>query len=204
MYRLLNSQIARQCDQNGNFLPPDTPPLPRTATPLGDWSPFNSEIQFELADLLYRRAELSTTNVEDLLELWARSLSVSGTPAPFRSCREMHTFIDSSMLGDSPWQCLVSSPDGVDEHAPGWKRMSYEVWYRNPDAVVSAMLDNPDFDGRFDLRPYIDLGADGRRRWSNVMSGNIAWRHCVSCVIPISWWGQVGICIDVSTFRMRL
>jgi Plavaka transposase len=191
MYRLLNSQIARQCDQNGNFLPPDTPPLPRTAAPLGDWSPFNSEVQFELADLLYRRAELSTTNVEDLLELWARSLSVSGTPAPFRSCREMHTFIDSSMLGDSPWQCLVSSPDGVDEHAPGWKRMSYEVWYRNPDAVVSAMLDNPDFDGRFDLRPYIDLGADGRRRWSNVMSGNIAWRHCVSWVIPISWWAYV-------------
>lgn len=90
--------------------------------------------------------------------------------APFRSCREMHTFIDSSMLGNSPWQCLVSSPDGVDEHPPGWKRMSYEVWYRNPNAVVSAMLDNPDFDGQFDLHPHIDLSADGRCRWNNVMS----------------------------------
>jgi Plavaka transposase len=187
MYRPLNlRRVARPCDQDGNFLPPDTPPPPRTAAQYGDWSPFNSEVQFELADLLYRRAELSTTNVEDLLELWGRSLSVSGARAPFRSCREMHAFIDSSMLGDSPWQCLTRVPDVVDERAPSWKRMSYEVWYRNPDAVVSAMLDNPDFNGQFDLRPYIDLSADGRRRWSNVMSGNIAWRHCVCWAISIS------------------
>jgi len=192
MYGSLNRQleVARPCDQAGNFLPPGTPPVPRTTAQHGDWSPFNNEVQFELADLLYRRAELSTTNVEDLLELWARSLSVSGTgtPAPFKSCREMHKTIDSSMLGDSPWECLVSGPpDGVDDHAPEWKRMSYEVWYRNPDAVVSSMLDNPDFEEQFDLRPYIDLDADGRRRWSNVMSGNIAWRRSVSRAITISW-----------------
>lgn len=152
----------------------------------GDWSPFNSKVQFELVNLLYHHAELSTTNVEDLLKLWARSLSLSGTPAPFRSYQEMHMFIDSSMLGNFPWRCLVSSPDGVDEHVPGWKQMSYEVWYHNPNAVVSTMLDNPDFDGQFNLCPYIDLDADGRLRWSNVISGNTAWRHCVSWVISIS------------------
>ena len=146
-----------------------------------DWSPFSSKVQFELADLLYHHAKLSATNVKDLLELWARSLSVTGTPAPFRSCWEMYAFIDSSMLGDTPWQCLVSRPpDGIDEHIPIWKRTSYEVWYCNPNAIISAMLDNPNFDGQFDLRPYIDLNADGRHCWSNFMSGNIAWRHCVS------------------------
>lgn len=99
----------------------------------------------------------------------------------------MHATIDSSMLGDSPWQCLVvGHPDGVDQHAPEWKRRSYEVWYRNPDAVVSAMLDNPDFNGQFELRPYIDLNADGSRCWGNVMSGNIAWRHSVSLAISMS------------------
>jgi len=76
----------------------------------------------------------------------------------------MQAFIDSSMLGNSPWQCLSRLPDGIDEHAPGWKRATYEVWYRNPNAVVSAMLDNPDFNGQFDLCPYINLCADGRRR----------------------------------------
>ena len=83
-----------------------------------DWSPFDSEVQFELADLLYHCAKLSITNVEDLLELWARSLSLSGAPAPFRSCWEMHAVIDSLMLGDIPWECLSRLPDGIDEHAP--------------------------------------------------------------------------------------
>ena len=68
------------------------------------------------------------------------------------------------MLGDIPWECLLRLPDGIDEHAPDWRRMSFEVWYRNPDAVISAMLGNPNFNGQFDLRPYIDLSADGRRR----------------------------------------
>jgi hypothetical protein len=59
-------------------------------------------------------------------------------------------------------------------------RMTYEVWYRNPDAVVLTMLGNPDFDRQFDLRPYVDLNADGIRRWNNIMSGNVAWRKSVS------------------------
>lgn len=152
--------------------------------PQGDWSPFDSEVQFSLADLLYRRAELSTTNIDTLLELWARSLADFDVSAPFRSYQEMLSMIDLSMHGDVPWQCLVTGvSEDIDEHAPSWMQTSYEVWYRDPNAVVSMMLDNPDFEGQFDLCPYIDIDTDGNRRWSNVMSGNIAWRRCVSHVI---------------------
>lgn len=141
-------------------------------------------MQFTLADLLYRRAELSTTNINTLLELWARSLADFDASAPFRSYQEMHSIIDASMLGNVPWQCLVTEvSEDVDEHAPSWMQTSYEVWYRDPDAVVTMMLNNPDFEGQFDLCPYVDIGADGRRRWSDFMSGNIAWRRCVSHVI---------------------
>jgi hypothetical protein len=105
-------------------------------------------------------------------------------PAPFQSYQDMHTIIDSSKLGDVPWECLVTGfSEDVDEHAPAWMQRSYEVWYRDPEKVVSTMLDNPDFKEQFDLRPYIDLDAAGMRRWSNVMSGNAAWRHCVSHAI---------------------
>ena len=52
--------------------------------------------------------------------------------------------------------------------------MSYEVWYHNLNAVVSAMLDNSDFNEQFDLYPYIDLSANERHHWSNVMLENIA------------------------------
>jgi hypothetical protein len=60
----------------------------------------------------------------------------------------------------------------------------YEVWYQDPEAVASSMLSNPDFDGQFDLCPYIDLDAHGKHRWNNVMSGNMVWRRSVSILVP--------------------
>ena len=93
----------------------------------------------------------------------------------------MHLIIDSSILSNVPWQCMVTAvSEDVDEHAPSWMQTNYEVWYHDPDTVVSIMLDNPDFEGQFNLRPYINISADGKRQWNNVMSGNIAWRRCVS------------------------
>jgi len=120
-------------------------------------------------------------NIDTLLELWASSLNGLDASSPFRSHQEMHSIIDSSILGDIPWQCMVTAvSEDVDEHAPSWMQTNYEVWYRNPDTVVSTMLDNPNFEGQFNLRPYINISADGKCQWNNVMSGNIAWRHCVS------------------------
>ena len=60
---------------------------------------------------------------------------------------------------------------------------TYKVWYRNPDAVISVMLGNPDFNGQFDLHPYVNLNPDGTCQWNNVMSGNLAWRNSVCSVL---------------------
>ncbi|KAI9429507.1 hypothetical protein H4582DRAFT_2114355 [Lactarius indigo] len=170
---------ALPCDKDGNFLPPGAPPQPREGAPEGDWSPFKNEVQFQLADLVYCRAKLSATNINSLLHLWAQSMSQFDAPAPFESHEDLYALIDSSALGDVPWQCLLTTaPEGVDEGTPSWMRKTYEVWYRNPDTVLSAMLSNSEFRGQFDLQLYINLNANGTRRWSDVMSGNIAWRHC--------------------------
>jgi Plavaka transposase len=161
-------------------LPLGTLPPPRATAARGDWTPFKTEFQFRLADLLYRRAEVSASNIDTLLEIWAESVAEFGASAPFSSHVEMHAIIDSSKVADAPWQCFETGfADPVDESAPAWMHTTYEVWYRDPETVVSGMLANPDFDGQFDLRPYIDLDAKGSRRWSNIMSGNIAWRHSV-------------------------
>jgi len=115
-----------------------------------------------------------------LLELWAESVEELGASAPFHNHEELYSVIDSSPLGDVPWQCMETLlPDNGDQ-APRWRHKTYEIWFRNPDIVVSNMLSNTDFDGQFDMSPYIDLDADGNCRWSNVMSANIAWRRCVS------------------------
>jgi len=181
----MNCLLALPCDLEGNFLPPGTPPPPRARPEPGDWSPFKSEAQFEIADIFYRRAEISASNVDEILEVWERSLG--DDHAPFKNHEEMHATIDASKLGDVPWQCMVTGiPEDIDERTP-WMQTSYEIWYHDPDAVISNMLDNLDFDKQFDLGAYIDLGADGKRQWSNIMSGNIAWHRSVSRLISLSF-----------------
>jgi len=177
----LNRLLAIPCDLHGDPLPPDAPPPPRETPQPGDWTPFDSKVQFELADLLYRRAEVSASNIDALLEIWAQSVHDFDASPPFKNHVDMHATIDSSVLGDVPWQCMVTQvPDDVNERTPIWMRNSYEVWYCDPEIVVSNMLSNPDFNGQFDLCPYVDLDAKGKRQWSNVMSRNIAWRRSVS------------------------
>jgi hypothetical protein len=185
-HSLLTQPAALPCDANGDFLPPGAPPPPQETAQQGDWSPFDSEIQFKVADLLYRSVEMSAASLDTLFELWDMSMSCFDACGPFRSHQEMHDILDSSVLGDIPWQCVVTGiADSVTEHSPTWMQKRYEVWYRDPEAVISTMLANQDFNGQFDLCPYIDLDASGRRRWNNVMSGNIAWRRCVSAMFRI-------------------
>jgi hypothetical protein len=178
---LLNQCVALPCDQDGSFLPAGAPPDPRQTTPQGDWTPFNNEIEFKVADLLYHRSQLSATIIDALMDLWVESLAEYDAPALFNSHEELYDAIDSCVLSDIPWQCLVTAvPEDVNEHSPPWLQKGYEVWYRDPNAVVTSMLENPEFNGQFDLRPYIDLDASGKRQWNNLMSGNIPWRRCVS------------------------
>lgn len=202
-YYVLNNPIALPCDSEGNFLPLGTPPPPQAMALQGDWTPFDSEVQFTLAKLLYRRAEVSAANIDTLLDIWARSSAEANKPAPFETHEHMHATIDASLLGDVPWQCLVTGFSGdVDSRSPEWMRTSYEVWYRDPDTVITNMLANPDFAGQFDLRPYIDLNANGQRRWSSVMSGNIAWRHSVSVQRSPPWSPLLHVLIDTPAHRM--
>ena len=162
----LNKNSALPCNQDGDFLPPGMLPTPRETPLQGDWMPFSSEVPFKVADLLYCHAKLSALNIDTLLDLWAQSFEEfdGDQCAPFVNHKDLYTTIDSSTLGDVPWQCLVTGVSGnTDEHSPSWMRTHYKVWYRDPGAVVSAMLSNPDFKGQFDLCPYVDLDAHGKR-----------------------------------------
>ncbi|KAF7290240.1 C2H2-type domain-containing protein [Mycena indigotica] len=60
---------------------------------------------------------------------------------------------------------------------PNGLGVPYEIWYRDPEVVIKNLLDNPDFDGLFDYRPYVEINPENKRRWSDFMSGNFAWSH---------------------------
>lgn len=167
---------------NGNYLPPNTPPPPRAPAPPDDWAPFDSPQQFELADLLFRKVQMSATNIDELLSIWGLSsgdVDSLNTP-PFGTHKHLYDAVDSGTLGSAPWQCLEAGFEGdVPQNAPAWRKKKYEVWYRDPDTILRNMLDNPDFDGQFDYAPYVELDKNCNRRWSNFMSGNYAWKQAV-------------------------
>ncbi|KAJ6467182.1 hypothetical protein C8R47DRAFT_990496 [Mycena vitilis] len=168
---------GRPCDENGNFLPEGAPPPPRTTAAPDDWAPYEDSVQFNIADFLFRKVQMSAKNIDYLLEQWALSLAKHEDLGPFQNYQHLYETIDATKVGDAPWQCLKTEPLAVGEDAPAWARQSYEVWYRDPNVVVANMLDNPDFDGAFDTTPYVHVDANGKRRWHDFMSANFAWKH---------------------------
>lgn len=121
---------------------------------------------------------MSAGNINELMELWALDKAKQDELGPFASYDHMYACIDATQLGDAPWKCLTVGYAGdIGPEDPSWKSAEYEVWYRDPEVIMSQMLDNPDFDGQYDYVPYIDLDKTGKRRWSNFLSGNFSWRH---------------------------
>ncbi|KAJ6574091.1 hypothetical protein B0H19DRAFT_1341063 [Mycena capillaripes] len=162
---------ARPCDENREFLPDGAPPPPRTAAAMDDWTPYDDQVQFELADFLFRKVQMSSKNIDQLLEMWALSMMKHEDLGPFQDYKHIYDTIDAT-------SCFQKEPFNPAPDAPAWARQQYEIWYRDPDVVIANMLDNPDFDGAFDTTPYVHLDAQGRRHWSDFMSANFAWCHC--------------------------
>ena len=104
-------------------------------------------------------------------------LSPTNTPGPMKDHKELHALIDSSALGNVPWQCMETFFDKDD--ASPWKQKAYEVWYCNPDIVVSNMLANPNFNGQFDVHPILilmDTKCDaGAMLCLGILLGNTLW-----------------------------
>lgn len=147
------------------------------------WEPFNDEIQFRLANLLFKRAEMSQPDIDELMDLWFLDVRrrFNGDSAPFAKHTDFLQTIDKIKVGSAPWQCFETAvEENLPSNAPEWQKTSYQVWYRDPDTVITNMLSNPDFSNDFDVAPYVHIDKDEKRRWSNVMSGNLSYRHAVS------------------------
>ena len=68
---------GRPCDAQGAFLPEGAPsPIQEKAA--NDWLPFESRMEFELADFLYTRSQMPGTQIDILLDIWATSLIEAG------------------------------------------------------------------------------------------------------------------------------
>ena len=68
-----------------------------------DWSPYESHIQFELADFLYRHNQMLQGNTDILLNIINAMLASHGNHVPFENHSDMHSTINATTLGEAPW-----------------------------------------------------------------------------------------------------
>ncbi|KZP25932.1 hypothetical protein FIBSPDRAFT_732975 [Athelia psychrophila] len=183
--KLTDISSATPCNSKGEYIPRDSPPPPYqsgtgTNPDPQDWTPFDNRLQFETADFLFTRNQMSAGNIEILLALWAASLAPHGDTPPFNTSKQMNDTIDSSTLGHIPWENFSLRYTGVKPDQgppPSWMQQEYEVWYRDPRELVKNMVANPDFNGEFDYTPFHEYDADGNHRFQDFMSGDWAWKQ---------------------------
>ncbi len=175
------------CDENGHDLPDGTPPPP-PPPPIdapNAWAPFADQVGFHMANVLFKRMEASKEDIDKIMECWSLSLLGTDRTGPFADHDHLFASIDAIPFGSAPWKCYQTEDDPtLPSTAPSWMKERYQIWFRDPDVVIANMLSNPDFAGEFDTSPYVHIGADGKRRWSEFMSGNFSWNHAV-CLFPI-------------------
>ncbi|KAG2158743.1 uncharacterized protein EDB93DRAFT_1237966 [Suillus bovinus] len=146
---------AQPCDANGLFLVPGTPPLPFTEQLPDDWSPFRNHTEFEMAEFLYSHAQMSVSNINTLLDLWAASLLKHGNMPPFSDHKDLYKTIDNIPIVNNS-----------------------NVWYRDPREVARNILTNPDYVNDFDYCPFHEYSVSkDEHRYQDFMSGDWAWKQ---------------------------
>ncbi|KAJ3502936.1 hypothetical protein NMY22_g18422 [Coprinellus aureogranulatus] len=136
-------------DEFGQPLPPRSSPPPRfEPSDSNDFHLFDSQMQYRLANFLYREDEMSGAKINEFMEIWAPDKAKNDDLAPYNSYADMYATIDAIEHGDAPWRSFSLQFDASDSNPAdeSWKQASYEVWYRDPLTVVTNLLDNPDFD----------------------------------------------------------
>lgn len=109
----------------------------------GDWTPYDRQVEFELAEFLFKKVQMSNSDISNLMNLWAADLLAEGREPPFADHNDLLNVIDSSVRGDVPWQSFKVSwqgdiPEG--SRPSHWMKKSYDVWYRDPREVIGNIL----------------------------------------------------------------
>ncbi|KIL54650.1 hypothetical protein M378DRAFT_92135 [Amanita muscaria Koide BX008] len=174
---------GRPCNSAGAFLPDNTPPPPWEDPQPNDFSPFSDLEDFQMAELLYSRTKMPRRQISDLMQILARKFAKVGNPdtdPPFADCDELYAMIDSIEHGDIAWESFNVSYSGevTTENDAPWKHDSYDVWFRDPLAVLKQQLSNREFSHDMDFAPKkVREKRTGKRRYQDFMSGNWAWRQ---------------------------
>lgn len=174
---------AKPCRADGTFLPPHLPPPPPDAGPTTTqgWHPFESRITYDFAKLHYVKIQSSASEINNALNIWAASVLQYGGTVPWASAEELYATIDEIQRGDSPWTTFKFRYSGPLPAGtpPKWMTDEFELCTRNAHTVLLNQLASPEFKDQINMRPYQQFNPDGKRVYSNFMSGDHAWAQAV-------------------------
>ena len=167
--------------------PPPPPPIDENGEPM-PYFPYKDINEYRLAYFLFNRNQMPGTEINELMQIWADTLSDNGDP-PFASHADLYATIDATTLGDAPWQSFSVSYTGnypVAGEIPPWMLASYDVWFRDPRLVLQNQLRNSGFKNAFDYAPFQKFNKKGEREWRDFMSANWGYQQAVSISSPTS------------------
>ena len=190
------------CDENGINLPEGTPPLPHTPQGQDDWTPYRNQLEFETAKHFFSNAQMPAGEIDNILYLWGLSLATHRDKPLFADHRDLYETIDSTPISDAPWRSFGIKYQGShpSRDLPSWMNQTYDIWYRNPCAIIKNIFSNTDFDGEIDYVPYHDFSEDGSRKYKDFMSGDWAWEQVVSNISIIT----MAVVVNNSLSRTKL
>ncbi|KAJ7246765.1 hypothetical protein C8J57DRAFT_1674990 [Mycena rebaudengoi] len=175
---------ALPCRADGTYLPPFAPPPPPPPPPEDgldpdNWNPFGSRVDFDFAHYHFVELQTSADQINTALELWAATVLPHGKQAPWGSAAELYASIDAIQHGALPWKTYSIHytgplPPGTP---PKWMAQEYELCMRDVRQILHHQLATAAFREHVDLVPYRQFNHDGKRVWSNLMSGDWVWKQ---------------------------
>src|ERR1700720_1433872 len=128
-------------------LPSGSPPSPhQNNVGPDDWTPYKSRAQFELAELLYTKAQMSARNINQLMKIWAAHGAERGDEPPFQNHKDLYKTIDATATSHVPWQSFVTSYDGKipqQGEVPSWMTAEHTIWFRDPRPSSTVSYQTP-------------------------------------------------------------
>ncbi|KAJ7572018.1 hypothetical protein C8J56DRAFT_809850 [Mycena floridula] len=175
---------ALPCDKEGKFLfkfSKPSPHEPLDAKPDNPFHPFPSRLGFDWVHHHFVDVQSSIAQTNRALDLWQAALIDAGSNAsvPWSSAEELKATIDSIQEGDIPWKTVQFRYSGPlpPGTPPKWMMETYELCMRDSRLLLHQQLRTTDFKDKFNPVAYRQFNQKGSRVYSNLMSGNWAWKQ---------------------------
>lgn len=125
--------------------------------------------------------ESSASKLDKALEIWAASVLQYNGSVRWRRAQDLYDTIDEIQHGDCPWKTYSIRYDGPLPNGtpPQWMTRTYELCVRDSRQLLHEQFKNPDFKDKVDYTPYRQFNSAGKRVWTNLMSGDWAWKQAV-------------------------